>query len=350
MKWSFAAGDSILNSPAIGPNGIVYVGSKDDKLYALNGQTGSKVWDLAIGDDISSTPTIGNNGLVYFGSNDRKLRAVNALTGELVWSFEAAGGIVCSPSIDPDGNVFFGCTERIFYSLDAQTGTMIWQFRVGSQANSSAAIGTDGMIYFGSDKLYALDGRNGEKKWEYGSFYIHSSPAIGMDGTVSLAVRIRSFTLWMEKADKRNGASLPDSPITLLLRLELMVRFILDRTIQSSMPWTPRRVPKNGSLLPVVIFGEPWPLEPMAWSVSDPMTIRFMRCGDLLLQIPMAHLRPELDEIGQADTYRFQYVLSLTDGNGSTHNHLFSIDSDDFCVPASYTISNRIPPTVSASG
>ena len=41
--------------------------SKDDKLYALNGQTGSKVWDLAIGDDISSTPTIGNNGLVCLG-------------------------------------------------------------------------------------------------------------------------------------------------------------------------------------------------------------------------------------------------------------------------------------------
>ena len=78
-------------------------------------------------------------------------------------------------------------------------------------------------------QLYALDGRNGEK-WEYGSFGI-------------LLLRLgwmarffggedQSFTLWMEKAGKRN--ELPYRTTQLLYSwVELMVRFILDRTIQN---------------------------------------------------------------------------------------------------------------------
>ena len=44
----------------------------------------------------------------------------------------------------------------------------------------------------------------------------------------------------------------------------------------------------------------------------------------------MAHLRPELDEIGPADTYRCQYVLSPDRRERIDSNHLFSIDSDGF--------------------
>ena len=35
VLWEFEAGDWVLSSPAIGPDGTVYVGSDDNKLYAL---------------------------------------------------------------------------------------------------------------------------------------------------------------------------------------------------------------------------------------------------------------------------------------------------------------------------
>jgi outer membrane protein assembly factor BamB len=43
VLWEFKTGDSVDSSPAIGPDGTVYVGSWDKKLYAI--KTDSK--DLA---------------------------------------------------------------------------------------------------------------------------------------------------------------------------------------------------------------------------------------------------------------------------------------------------------------
>ena len=45
-KWEFAAGNWIHSSPAIGSDGTLYVGSRDNKLYALN-PDGTKKWEFA---------------------------------------------------------------------------------------------------------------------------------------------------------------------------------------------------------------------------------------------------------------------------------------------------------------
>ena len=48
-------------------------------------------------------------------------------------------------------------------------GTPIWEFRTGNQVHSSPAIGSDGTVYVGSSdkKLYALSGKSGVKLWEF---------------------------------------------------------------------------------------------------------------------------------------------------------------------------------------
>jgi outer membrane protein assembly factor BamB len=35
QKWAFSTGDDVNSSPAIGADGTIYVGSRDDSLYAL---------------------------------------------------------------------------------------------------------------------------------------------------------------------------------------------------------------------------------------------------------------------------------------------------------------------------
>tara|TARA_B100000427_G_C15256943_1_gene484788 strand:- start:47 stop:334 length:288 start_codon:yes stop_codon:yes gene_type:complete len=35
VLWEFETGDSVTSSPAIGPDGTVYIGSRDGKLYAI---------------------------------------------------------------------------------------------------------------------------------------------------------------------------------------------------------------------------------------------------------------------------------------------------------------------------
>ena len=63
------------SSPVIGADGIVYVGSLDYRIYALDGRTGVKQWEFETGNLVASSPAIGADGIVYIGSYDKKVYA-----------------------------------------------------------------------------------------------------------------------------------------------------------------------------------------------------------------------------------------------------------------------------------
>jgi outer membrane protein assembly factor BamB len=55
-------------------NGVVYVGSQDNNVYALNAKTGAKLWSFTTGSSVTSSPAVAN-GVVYVGSYDGKVYA-----------------------------------------------------------------------------------------------------------------------------------------------------------------------------------------------------------------------------------------------------------------------------------
>ena len=69
--WSFATGSFIYSSPAV-VNGVVYVGSEDHSLYALDAHSGTKLWSFTTGGFVHSSPAV-VNGVVYVGSHDGSL-------------------------------------------------------------------------------------------------------------------------------------------------------------------------------------------------------------------------------------------------------------------------------------
>ena len=78
--WSYPTDNSVeYTSPAV-VNGVVFVGSHDHNVYALNAATGSKIWSYKTNDSVESSPTVAN-GVVYVGSNDYNVYALNAETG-----------------------------------------------------------------------------------------------------------------------------------------------------------------------------------------------------------------------------------------------------------------------------
>src|SRR5437660_1329814 len=83
--WSYATGGNIYTSPAV-VNGIAYVGSEDNSLYALDATTGAFIWSYATQGVIDSSPAV-VNGIIYVGSDDHKLYALNAATGKRKWSY-----------------------------------------------------------------------------------------------------------------------------------------------------------------------------------------------------------------------------------------------------------------------
>ncbi len=65
--WEFKTEFYEYSSPAIGSDGTVYVGSYDNKLYAINGKSGVKLWEFQTGHKVGSSPAIGSDGTGYDG-------------------------------------------------------------------------------------------------------------------------------------------------------------------------------------------------------------------------------------------------------------------------------------------
>jgi outer membrane protein assembly factor BamB len=55
-------------------NGVVYVGSDDHNVYALNASTGALLWQYTTGGAVESSPAVAN-GVVYTGSDDGSVYA-----------------------------------------------------------------------------------------------------------------------------------------------------------------------------------------------------------------------------------------------------------------------------------
>jgi outer membrane protein assembly factor BamB len=181
-KWAFTTGNSVSSSPSIGPDGTIYFGSGDKKLYALY-PNGTKKWDFVTGDDVDTSPAIGSDGTIYVGSGDNKLYAIYP-NGMMKWVFGTGSHIWSSPVIGLDGTIYFGSYDDRLYAL-YPNGTKKWDFITGDYIYSSPSISSDGTIYIDSNdgKLYALFS-NGTKRWDFFIGSSASSPAIGSDGTI----------------------------------------------------------------------------------------------------------------------------------------------------------------------
>ena len=189
VKWKFRTGAAVYSSPAIA-NGVLYVGSNDHFLYAINLADGSLKWKTETVTRITSSPAV-VNGTVYLGNYTGRFYAFDAETGKLKWKFETGGehrytathihgSLPAAESMpDPfdfylssptvwDGKVYFGSGDGNVYALDATTGTLAWKFKTGDVVHASPAV-ADGLLYVGSwdSYFYAIDAKTGELKWRF---------------------------------------------------------------------------------------------------------------------------------------------------------------------------------------
>lgn len=173
LYWAADTGSIISSSPAV-VDRVVYVGSWDYKLYALDAKTGAVLWTYATENAIASSPAV-VNGIVYFGSGDHKLYALSAKTGAVLWTYDSGSPIQPSPTV-ANGIVYI-CSNYSPYALDAKTGTILWSYDTGDAAFSPAV--ANGVVYVGSNKLYALNAKTGTALWSYDTRDdIVSSPAV----------------------------------------------------------------------------------------------------------------------------------------------------------------------------
>ena len=88
-----------------------------------------------------------NENMVYVGSWDNYLYAVNSMNGSLDWSFETSSYVTSSPAVDLDGRIYFGSMDSLFYAVESN-GSLAWEYFVGQPVFSSPAIGGDGTLFW----------------------------------------------------------------------------------------------------------------------------------------------------------------------------------------------------------
>jgi outer membrane protein assembly factor BamB len=181
LKWSYQTGAGILSSPVI-VEGVVYFGSRDYNLYAVDAETGQKKWEFRTGSWVESSPAV-VDGVVYFGSNDGKFYALDAATGHKLWDFQTRYAIKSSPAL-ANGVVYFGGDDYNVYALDCKIGSKIWVYNTGSNVAASPVV-ANGILYISSSdgSCYAINADNGRLRLRLNTYEVISGPAFSF-GTV----------------------------------------------------------------------------------------------------------------------------------------------------------------------
>lgn len=196
--WRFATSNLVRASPTVTdasfgdcPSGpsmrtTVFVGSELDGVYAIDARTGEQLWNTETGGQDRSSPTV-YCGTVFVGSRDRNVYALDAETGDQQWRFETDGAIIASPTV-ADGIVFVGAdihgeqSDNGLYALDATTGKRQWRFQADRPVSSSPTIAGDKVFFADSSAVYSVAAETGEEVWRFDTGG-RSSPTV-VNGTV----------------------------------------------------------------------------------------------------------------------------------------------------------------------
>jgi outer membrane protein assembly factor BamB len=161
----------------------------DEKIYALNAETGSLLWSYDTGGCNDASPAIadvdldGELEVIVPASSPYKVYCFNGETGAVKWS-RSTGYPNCIDSppavadVDNDDKpeVIFGTFYGYVFCLNGEDGSIAWQINLGTDSYIQSEpnildLNNDGQLdivvaqYDGDCRIYALNGDNGSILW-----------------------------------------------------------------------------------------------------------------------------------------------------------------------------------------
>jgi len=178
VLWTFET-KGALRAPAVVHDGLLYAVSDDGFLYALSLEgkelfrtqvTEKPVTRLSLANpesryDYRGSGVTPDGGRLFLGTHDGHVLALDARTGKPFWDFKAGDGVIGTPSVSA-GRVFFGSYDGSVYALDEATGALLWKHETGAPVVSTPVV-ADHKVLIGSRSydLLALDEGTGKTVW-----------------------------------------------------------------------------------------------------------------------------------------------------------------------------------------
>ena len=184
LKGSGFGGKYSFEATPLVKDGIMYIVTGNDDVFALNAKTGEFLWERWSGIDQKLTSVCCGwdnrgvamgEGMVFLGQLDANVVALDAKTGKEVWKtpievWQDGYGITSAP-LYYDGIVYSGITGGEYgvrgrlTALDAKTGKILWRFYTlpapGDVGGDTWPAGTDHYMHGGASiwNTPALDPR-----------------------------------------------------------------------------------------------------------------------------------------------------------------------------------------------
>jgi len=228
-RWMFPMEGTVVQSPAVGSDGTVYIGTgmfydspSADALYAIR-PDGTLKWKRNVDRPVHSSVALdGKDNLYFLAGNAAHYDRMDAVvvsydsSGSLRWTSEAIGWLYpipftgFTPAIAADGTIY-ACGRFSLFAMDP-SGKTKWKYdfplidnttssgvreKAGTQ-RSAPTIAKDGTIYvntatgsYGQTEveggLFAFD-HDGNLKWRTYDVGGYAAPIIGKDGTIYSAI------------------------------------------------------------------------------------------------------------------------------------------------------------------
>ncbi len=234
VLWRYTASsevaEGVFGVPAIGPDHI-YVGIRGDsdgelgEVHAVRKEDDEDLrreWVKPTqegGGIVGGVALAEDEGLVLVGSDDGNLYAFSVGSGDREWRFATDDRIWSTPTVQ-DGVVYFGSMDRHVYAvrLDPELGQserLKWKYKTGGAVSARPLI-LDNMVIVGSfdKKLYALDIEDGRPLWTFkGADWFWAGAVSDGQRIIAAAMDGRVYALDMDGDPIWTGPFVAESPV-----------------------------------------------------------------------------------------------------------------------------------------
>jgi outer membrane protein assembly factor BamB len=222
--WTWSGPNGFDGRAAVGTN-LVYAVDTKMNLIALDRAHGSLRWSTSLHDEkiagkpVSENPTFNHraaaplllDGMIYCGSSDGGLYAVDAGTGAKLWRHEAGAPVYSGVGLDGDDILTFGTMDGSVVLLDRHSRREILRVKTGGSVVTTPIVAGNRLIAGSRDYLlYGFNRTDGTLAWRYSYWFswIESSPVL-VDGLLYIGASDYSRVTALDPATGRAHWSTP---------------------------------------------------------------------------------------------------------------------------------------------
>lgn len=170
QNWTYTATEPLQQISVA--NGVVYASGdggnlasrKNDRIYAVDAQTGHALWTKHLNNMSMTTPVVAD-GQVFVGSGTQQFQGNN---------------LAKENNLNSTG-LIRGTGPNAIYALDATNGHVVWKHSTPGE-NMPTFVYHGGILYVanGNGKVYAFNAKTGHEMWSLsiGSYVSMSSPVL----------------------------------------------------------------------------------------------------------------------------------------------------------------------------